>query len=300
MHPGIYNGISSADYHSGPGISKSGLDLIAKSPVTYAHAIDFPASREPTPAQMFGTLLHALVLEPEQFDSQYVVGEKHDRRTKEGKIAAAAFEERHAGKTIIDQETFDRAQHARDAVFTHPDASQWFTGGIAELSCYWNEDIEGGDPILCRARPDYWRADGVIVDLKSTSPGGAAEAPFGRSVADWRYHVQDGFYLHGAAKAYAESGGGYLLEKLGYRPPRSFVFVAVENDARVVRGIAKGVATYMLHRLHADLGLQIAMRDLQTYARCVRENRFEGYSPRIELLELPTWELSKNASLIGA
>lgn len=73
MEQGIYDSISNADYHGGPGISKSGLDLIAKSPAHYFHAINAANDNEPTDAQAFGTAFHALLLEPEEFQKTYAV-----------------------------------------------------------------------------------------------------------------------------------------------------------------------------------------------------------------------------------
>lgn len=75
MEPGIYPDIPNSDYHKGPGISKSGLDLIAKSPAHYYHAVNAANDneREPTVAQAFGTAFHALLLEPDVFKAEYVV-----------------------------------------------------------------------------------------------------------------------------------------------------------------------------------------------------------------------------------
>lgn len=71
MKPGIYSDISNADYHGGPGISKSGLDLIHRSPMHYKAVIDSANDNEPTAAQMIGTAAHALILEPEEFAKNY-------------------------------------------------------------------------------------------------------------------------------------------------------------------------------------------------------------------------------------
>ena len=71
--PGIYFDLSNAEYHGGPGVSKSGLDLIAKSPLHFdaARKAANDDEREPTPAQRFGSAFHALVLEPEVFRAEY-------------------------------------------------------------------------------------------------------------------------------------------------------------------------------------------------------------------------------------
>lgn len=70
--PGIYAGIPNADYHGGPGYSKSSLDLVAKSPAHLAEVRATANDNTPTRAQAIGTAFHALILEPDEFDQQYV------------------------------------------------------------------------------------------------------------------------------------------------------------------------------------------------------------------------------------
>lgn len=72
IKPGIYAGISNHDYHTGPGISKSGLDLVHQSPAHLAEARSNTEPKEATRAQMIGTAFHSLLLEPEQFALEYV------------------------------------------------------------------------------------------------------------------------------------------------------------------------------------------------------------------------------------
>lgn len=71
MKPGVYSGISNADYHGGPGISKSGLDLVRRSPQHYKAVVDGANDNQPTPAQMIGTAAHCLILEPQEFAKNY-------------------------------------------------------------------------------------------------------------------------------------------------------------------------------------------------------------------------------------
>ena len=60
--PGVYRDIPIDQYHGGSGISKSGLDLIHRSPALFDLARQSP--RPSTPAQALGTAVHLLVLEP--------------------------------------------------------------------------------------------------------------------------------------------------------------------------------------------------------------------------------------------
>lgn len=71
MKPGVYEGIPNAEYHGGPGISKSGLDLVHRSPLHYNAVVTAANDRTPTPAQEIGTAVHMAILEPEEFAKTY-------------------------------------------------------------------------------------------------------------------------------------------------------------------------------------------------------------------------------------
>ncbi len=86
--------------------------------------------------------------------------------------------------------------------------------GKAEQSYFWTDKETG---LGCKCRPDYMFDDGsTIVDLKTTTD--ASLKGFSRSVCNFRYHVQAGFYLHG------------IEQSTGVRPDR-FIFVAIERCA---------------------------------------------------------------------
>src|SRR5690606_39465824 len=66
----ITTSMSNEEYHSLPdSISKSGLDLIARSPAHYRYA----ERREPTRAMVIGTAIHAAILEPDVFATEYLL-----------------------------------------------------------------------------------------------------------------------------------------------------------------------------------------------------------------------------------
>lgn len=390
MEPGIYRGISSDDYHTGPGISKSGLDLVRRSPAHYLHAISAANDneRKPTQAQAFGTAFHALVLEPAEFVKNYCLALRQsdvphaidDRdvlvamvqelnagrkpkisstgakaeliaRIIDAKFGGLATDEDAAAldgmkgaelKAVIDELNKDRqgllpvsgSRHEladimrangrevtlwsdvqaewlannpgrivlseddwkhlhgmRDAVMAHPAARSLLTGcdGEAELSCYWYEIVDvDGNPVrvLLRNRPDYWRRDGILVDLKSTED--ASREEFARSIANWRYHVQHPVYLDGTAKALAaaqERG-----EFLDWRTPRAFVFIAVEKKPPYAVGV------YTLDEESVAVGRAEYMADVRSFARCVRDDHFPAYSPKIESISLPAWQFARAAA----
>ena len=87
-HPGLLR-MPAKQYHADQSIGHSGIIKLLKSPAHLREALDHPSP--PTPAMAFGTAVHTHVLEPDRFFEEFAVVEKFDRRTKEGKEAAARF-----------------------------------------------------------------------------------------------------------------------------------------------------------------------------------------------------------------
>jgi exodeoxyribonuclease VIII len=121
--------MENADYHAHPAISKSHLDLIARSPLHYWARFLDPKRviPEPTPAMRIGSAVHTHVLELDKWDTEYTVApDGLDRRTKAGKEAWAAFEAESAnGRTVLSRDGC-RSGHAHGQRDARPSG-----GGIA-------------------------------------------------------------------------------------------------------------------------------------------------------------------------
>ena len=248
------------EYHAHPAISKSQLDLIARSPAHY-HA-SLQSEQESTDALVFGGAFHDFVLQPEIFAESYVYRpDDLNPRTKGGK----AWLEQQTSKTILKAEWRETIQGMADSIAAHPTASKLLTGGQAETSYFWTDEDTGAD---CRCRPDYIHPSGIIVDLKSTLD--ASPAAFAKSCANYRYHVQAAFYSNGI---YQVTG----------RYPKGFVFIAVEKTAPYAVGV------YELDEAALALGQELFQRDLRTYQEAKQSQQWQAYSPIIETLSLPAW-----------
>jgi len=272
MKTGIHTGISNEEYHAGSAISKSGLDLVARSPLHY-WAANLDPNREPreeTPAMAFGTAVHTAILEPETYRDRYVVMPKVDRRTKEGKAIAEAFEAQAAQNNAqlisqIDDEKIDRIMHS---VHDHPVAKKLLATGIAEVSAYWTDSETG---VECRVRPDWLIADPLaIVDVKTTQDGSLEG--FRSSSWKWRYHTQAAFYLDGIAAATGER-------------PDSFMFLVVEKDAPFAVSVFYADPEFLI------AGREEYRRCLRIYAECLASGKWPGYSTDIRAVGLPKWAL---------
>ena len=257
-------------YHAHPAISKSGLDLIARSPLHFwARYLDpNRVPTEPTAAMRLGTAVHTHVLELDQWQQRYITApEGIDRRYKVGKEAWAAFEAQSEGRTVISREDVDLVMAMGRSVFGHPAAAMLLgLPGKAETTHMWTDAATG---LQCKCRPDWLTDDGrLIVDLKTTE--NASPREFARSIAQWRYHVQAAWYLDGIEQA------------TGTRPEQ-FIFICVEKKAPFA------CAVYAADAEMIAAGAQTAARDLEVLATCKAADTWPGYSDQIEPISLPAW-----------
>jgi len=268
MEPGVYAGITNDAYHSGEGISKSGLDLIAKSPLHYWSKYLDPdrEQQEPTPAMLLGTAIHSAVLEPDKFANDYIVFPKIDRRTKEGKAYYDELVAQAAGRTIITADDYQTCTTIQTNVRQHPAAQVLMQAGEPELSVYWRDEETG---VLCKCRPDWmnYKAN-TIVDVKSTDD--ASPDAFTRSIVKYGYHVQAAWYLDGFKAATGTA-------------PKAFIFAAFEK----ARPFA--TAFYYADADMIEVGRQAYRERLATYASCLKRDVWPGYPQQLQAISLPMW-----------
>jgi len=284
MKQGLFDGISNAEYHGGAGISKSGLDLIAQSPLHYYAAYLDPKRqpREETAAMAIGTAIHSAVLEPDKFNTEYIVvpdnapkrpsvTQRNAKKPSDETIYAIDWWENFAlqadGKRILSADDCEACLAIADQVRSHPAARVLFANGIAEQSAYWVDKETG---VQCKARPDWLMPSG-IVDVKSTE--NASLSAFQRSVVSWRYHVQAAWYLDGIKAATGDSAQAFMFAVFEKKPPYACAFYYADAD--------------ML-----ELGRREYRRNLQTYAECMNRNVWPGYSAEILPISLPVWVLN--------
>lgn len=322
MKPGIYAEISNQEYHSGPGVSKSLLDLVARSPLHAHYAMTAANDRQPTPAQEFGTAFHALLLEPEAFHAEYALpfdtpagalatvddlkaaldaaGVPFKSTMKKPQLAElvrehipsavilddakAAYLAENDGRHIIASDVWETLHTMRDAVMAHPAARALLTGapGKTEQSVYWIDEKTGE---LCRCRPDFWRNDGIIVDLKTAED--ASPEGFSRSMANYRYYVQHPYYMDGINAMIAQTGADV-------EPIRAFAFLVVEKKP------PHAVAVYVLDAASVELGRLEYQRDLATFHQCQETGNWPGYGEKIQSISLPRWAFGDAANLLDA
>jgi len=214
-----------------------------------------------TAAMQLGTLVHCAVLEPDEFNSRYVVAPKVNKRTNAGKAEWALFVEDNKDKTVITMEDSDTAHYIAECVMAHPAASGLLTGGDAERVFQWNDENTG---VACKAKADYVKGN-IIVDLKTALD--ASPTGFSRACANFGYHTQDAHYSNGSQCD-------------------QFVFVVVETSYPFV------VSVYELESDAKEIGKRSIENAINRY---VELNTFDdwdsGYNDdqTITPLSLPHW-----------
>jgi len=266
--------MDNAAYHRHAAVSKSHLDQIARSPLHYwARYLDpNRVIPEPTPAMVIGSALHTHVLELDKWDENYIVmPEGIDKRTKAGKAEWEAFSAAANGRQVLAKADADLVMQMGQAVYGHPAAAALLgLPGMAESTWMWYDDKTG---LQCKVRPDWLTNDGsLIVDLKTTED--ASPKGFQKSIANFRYHVQAAWYLHG-------------VEQATRCCPDQFVFICVEKKPPFA------VAVYAADTAMIKEGWRTAERDLEVLATCTEMDQWPGYSDQVQPISLPPWMLPR-------
>ena len=265
-------------YHANEAISHSKLELFRRRPISYYRRFVAKTLARPEPTEAFrlGSAAHCAVLEPATFWDRYALRpEGIDRRTKDGKIAFAAFEAQHAGKTIITQEEAGAVQEMTAAVQHHPLASQLLAAGQPELS--WRVEPTGGMALQCRT--DWFNPAGCelssgrpyVADLKTVESLDAdAFRNFERACFNFGYHRQAGFYLP------------LITEILG-SPVFDFYFIVVEKAEPY------GTAVYRLSDAATARGQDETVADLIRLQACVKSEQWPNLPNDLREIGLPKW-----------
>lgn len=288
MNARITNDYTNEQYHALPSISKSGLDLIAKSPAHFKAGF---SGINPNIARI-GTAVHSCILES---DKGLIVAPDMKRNSSELKAAwdkwfmengattaiavrvpaidgveasggfpaAEQFPEfeRQTGLTVVKQSEMDEIRLMKESVMKS--SIGLYEGGEVEQSILF--EYMG---VECRVRPDWMDTKNhVLADVKSARD--ASPRGFAKACANQRYHVQAAFYCTGYHAV------------TGHWP--EFYFSPVEK----IKPYAS--ALYRLDDESMEHGIYLMNRDIQTYKDCMKSGDWYGYDNDLSL-SVPAWD----------
>ncbi|WP_151867919.1 PD-(D/E)XK nuclease-like domain-containing protein [Acinetobacter soli] len=270
--------MSNDEYHACPEFSSSQLkDILRSSAHFHSNNILKENERETKKHLDLGTLAHTLFLEPEQFENEFVIGPKFDRRTKAGKEEAAAWEAENQGKIIIDEDMLQGAKRIANnlrGLSSYQLMQDHY--GMAEASIFFTDPVYG---LNLRIRPDYHIVpceafpNGLQFDVKTTTD--ARPFKFMRSCADFGYDISAAMYREGFQQHY------------GTAEKPEFIFLVAESSAPF------NVKQYRASDLFLSIGERRYNKAKELLAESLLIDKWNGYSTELEDISLPQYMLNQ-------
>lgn len=266
--------MSNEEYHARPEYSSSQLkDILRSGAHFYSSNIAKEVSKEASSAMNFGTLVHTMFLEPEQFQNEFAIAPKFNRRTKEGKAEAEAWDAANAGKLAVTEEDVAHASRIAEnlkQLSSYTDMQNNY--GMAEASIFFTDPVFD---LKLRIRPDWHIApcakfpNGLILDLKTTTD--ARPHAFSKKCADFGYDLSAAMYREGFQEYY----------KTADKPP--FILLTAESS------IPFNVKQYKASDLFLSVGETRYNKAKALLAESLLIDEWDGYSLELEEIYLPSY-----------
>jgi hypothetical protein len=269
---GLFRGLTYAEYDALAGISQGRLwTLYEKTPAHFRWEMDHPEAVE-TPVMREGLAIHAAILEPTRFDSDFVGGGPINPKTQKPygsdtqKYAVWETEQKAQGKTPLPSGKDYYAEVAA-SVHAHPFAGPLLAQLETEISFQWRNGETG---LLLKGRADGLRLTRslLLADLKSCRS--AAPKQFGSDAYRNGYLFQLAMYAEG-------------VQAVTERELGEVVIVAVEKEPPY------GAAVYQLDEYQLGLGRDQMVDTLRQLAKCQEYGDWPCYPEGVEDLQIPTW-----------
>lgn len=271
--PGVYHGIPEQEYFSWDCFSKSMIPATMRSAKHLKHYL---SEGKQSDAMALGSLVDAMLLEPEALDKYGVLSETYINKKGEEKpwignsteckkeLAAIKM----AGLIPIKKKYVDEARLVEQEVILNDKARKIIQDSKKQVAMVWIDEDTG---VLCKGRIDCLLSES-IVDLKTTN--NASALSFSRDIYNFGYHQQAAMYTDG----YAALNKGKLM---------SFQFIAVENVEPYC------VSLYEIGVGSIEKGREQYKKALDIYVEYLKNDPdfTKGYPDDIKLIEIPSWAL---------
>ncbi len=252
-------------YHSVKALSTSGITTLITGTTSKFKLKFMRDVQEDKACYKLGSAFHTMVLEPDNFDNEFLVTDL-DARTKVFKEFVAD----NPDKVILKQPDLEAVKLMKDSIMSNPTASKLLNHeGEVEDSYFWKDKETG---TKCKARldkliPDY-QGKSVIVDLKTTAD--ASPAGFEKSMANYGYHRQAAWYSHAVELATGKAPALYIIIACEKVPPYDNV-------------------CYLISKTAMETGWQECRQAIEIYRECLEANLWPGYPDGLTELQLPKW-----------
>lgn len=169
---GLYFGLSEEMYRKDPALNYSGMKQLMEGPEFYWERSPMNPEWVPTKKteQMKkGTILHTLLLEPDEFAKRCFVYPGEEYCVK---------------RMMVRRDEYDNMQSMVKVIRTLPDLQNLITNGAAEVVVIWEDPRTG---IRMKAKHDYWKPF-CSIDYKTAY--GINESAIRSAFYRYAYHIQ--------------------------------------------------------------------------------------------------------------
>jgi len=174
-------------------ISASDIKNFMHSPRYYYYkSFEEIRSTDPLEGRHFsvGSALHEMILEPQKFNSNYIVAPKFDRRTKIGKQDYENFLLQTEGKTLLFEDEMNMIVKIAEQTMKNETLVDLIKNSVKEISCYTTDEKTG---LKLRLRPDSLAdSKNTITDIKSCLD--SSYTKFRSDVYSYGYSVTAAYY----------------------------------------------------------------------------------------------------------
>lgn len=269
---GIYPDLSNEEYHEHTeSISRSALMEYKKSPYNYwaKYINNSRPFQESTPAMIFGSAFHSLILEPENFDEYFAVVPEQKLLKDVGREEYELYKKqvseiKNSNKRIISDENLNSLFQMREALWNHSEAIELIQDGKYEQSFFWKDEDSG---LTLKSRPDIMHHN-MIVDIKTCSD--ASSHAFQNSMVFGGYHIQGAMIQEG-------------WKNLTGNTISTVINIAIEKTYPYCIGI------YIIDEYALDVGRKEFKKLCSDLKSSMINNKWGNYSPQV--ISLPNWSV---------
>ncbi|MGG6193008.1 PD-(D/E)XK nuclease-like domain-containing protein [Pantoea allii] len=257
MKPGVYYDISNEDYHKDDAIGSTTIKAISVSPANL-YFNPFKGSK----SAHIGAAIHAALLEPELFESEFILRpDITTRASKEFKALAADFD---SDRIIVGSEV-ETLNRMIESSHLNEDFTDYLSAkGHSEVSMF-AICPETGLNLKCR----FDRlSDSHPYPLDVKSCRDASQRGFSQAFGQYHYHVQAAFYL-------------YVLKLVTGKDFNQFAFFAIENSPPYKN------CMYYIGEESLELGRKTMFEAMNTLVKCMQNEELHT-----EGMVLPSSEIN--------
>lgn len=274
MQQGEMHSLSFKEYRSKTNyVSVTELKTFDESPYTYykKYLLHDKMEQKRNASFTLGTLVHCLILEPEKYESEYIISDiRRDTRTKAYQDLLLEAQD----KTIITQAEYDKAKEIADNA--KPFLPSEF---IAEASfLYEGENFH----TKVKSRFDaYCDKTNIIYDIKTTNDLPTADNVL-KTILNLKYHWQVAFYwdIFYAVKGFEPEGFEMIFCQTNF----PYAVCSFRMDSSVI-----DVGHYEYKKSHKKLSLALQNKDEINFPKIVEDKK---------TIYIPDWYKEKIGMLV--